>query len=74
MKVLRKKVQLVYALLPAFLLSACAAQPSQEPAGPSSFTDQYMYYTDRIAQDRMATVYWINPPKRKIPAKTDDDS
>ena len=49
--------------LTAVLLAACASQESKkssEPAGPAS---QYMYQTERNAQERMVTVYWVHPPK-----------
>ena len=58
-----KALQLLACFLMAFLLVACASQESKEPREPAGPASQYMYQTDRNAQARMVTVYWVNPPK-----------
>lgn len=47
----------------ALLLTACAAQTSGTPFAEASHTAKYMYYTERNAQSRMVTIYWVHPPK-----------
>lgn len=58
-----KAIQLLACLLMAVLLAACASQSSKEPREPAGPASQYMYHTERNAQARMVTVYWVNPPK-----------
>jgi len=58
-----KALQLLACLLMAVLLAACASQESKKTAGPAGPASQYMYQTERNAQERMVTVYWVNPPK-----------
>jgi outer membrane biogenesis lipoprotein LolB len=58
-----KSIQLLACFLMAVLLAACASQTSKEPGEPAGPASQYMYQTERNAQARMATVYWVNPPK-----------
>lgn len=64
MKALPIKVLPAFAcMFIALLLTACAAQTSRTPYAEASHTAKYMYHTERNAQSRMVTVYWINPPK-----------
>ncbi len=60
-----KTLKLAMCLLLAGALSACATSNSGSATGATtpSLTDTYMYLTERNAQARMATVYWLNPPK-----------
>ena len=58
-----KALQLLACLLMAVLLAACASQESKEPREPAGPASQYMYQTERNAQQRMVTVYWVHPPK-----------
>ncbi len=74
MKVFPTKAQLVFvSLSTALLLTACATPTSREATEPASLAAQYMYQTERNAQERMVTVYWVNPPSSASLAKTDDD-
>lgn len=57
-----KALQLLACLLMAVILAACASQESREPGEPAGPASQYMYQTERNAQERMVTVYWVNPP------------
>ena len=64
MKALPTKLLPAFAsLFMALLLTSCAAQQSGVPFAEASHAAKYMYHTERNAQSRMVTVYWVNPPK-----------
>jgi hypothetical protein len=58
-----KTFKFAICLLAALLLSACASTTPGGGGTKPTMTDTYMYHTERNAQARMATVYWLNPPK-----------
>jgi len=68
-----KALQLLACLLIAVLLAACASQESKESAEPAGPASQYMFQTERNAQQRMVTVYWVNPPKSEDLIKADEN-
>ena len=58
-----KNLKFAMCLLAALSLCACATSGPAGGGTKPTATDKYMYHTDRNAQARMATVYWLNPPK-----------
>lgn len=71
-----KTLSLIACLLSTVLLAACVTQApvqtDKSQDGPS-LTAQYMYLTERQAQERMVTIYWVHPPKSEELAKASSD-
>jgi len=73
-----KAFQLIAYLLLTVLLGACASQAQKDArasADDPSLASQYIYITERHAQQRFVTVRWVNPPESDdLKSKPEDGS